>query len=285
MNVGTEKELAELREKLLNKIEEHVLRFHVSLGSYLGSSELPPPIGSGTFVKFSILAHVVYGILTAAHVIKDLKFGLPGQPAFVGLSKLQNGDTVACSASFPYIYACVEIEGFQSDSDNPYKPDIAFIALGIDGCLPNHELITESFFYDLNSNKELILNDPQIASAFYRGAALPRPDGLLDTAVCIGGGETLRFDDKAHLQYWEIPNDTNKSIAGGSGAGFWRFYCEKEQITPSLEGVIISEERSNYSYFEALATPYLYEDFLPKLKKFSETNLSHFGQEKNHESK
>ncbi|HAB98926.1 MAG TPA: hypothetical protein DCE71_03790, partial [Parachlamydiales bacterium] len=62
MNATAEKEL----EKLLNKIEEHVLKFHVSLGSYLGSSELPPPIGSGTFVKFSTLAHVVYGILTAA---------------------------------------------------------------------------------------------------------------------------------------------------------------------------------------------------------------------------
>ncbi len=281
MNVITEKELAELREKLLNKIEEHVLRFHISLGSYLGSPEVPPPIGSGTFVKFSILAHVVYGILTAAHVVKGLKFGLPGQPAFVGLSKLQNTDTVACSVSFPYIYACVEIEGFHSNSDNAYKPDIAFIALGIDGCLPNHELITESLFYDLDSNKELVMYDPHIASAFYRGAAPTRPDGLLDTAVCIGGEEKLRFDDKAHLQYWELPNDTSKSIAGGSGAGFWRFYCEKEQITPSLEGVIISEERSNYSYFEALATPYLYEDFLPKLKKFSEKNLSDFGSKAN----
>lgn len=281
MNITTEKELEELREKLFNMIEEHVLKFHVSLGSYLGSSELPPPIGSGTFVKFSTLAYVVYGILTAAHVVKDLKFGLPGQPAFVGLSKPQNGDTVACSVSFPYIYSCVEIEGFHSDSDDSYRPDIAFIALGIDGRLPNHELITESLFYDLDSNEELITYDPQIASAFYRGAAPKRPDGLLDTAVCIGGGERLRSDDKAHLQYWEIPNDTNKSIAGGSGAGFWRFYCEKQQITPSLEGVIISEERSNYSYFEALATPYLYEDFLPKLKEFCKNNLGCFGGEAN----
>ncbi|OGN55182.1 MAG: hypothetical protein A3D96_06560 [Chlamydiae bacterium RIFCSPHIGHO2_12_FULL_44_59] len=281
MSTLTEKELEELREALLNKIEEHVLKYHVSLGSYLGSSELPPPIGSGTFVKFSTLAHVIYGILTAAHVVKDLKFGLLGQPAFVALSKLQNGDTVACSVSFQYIYGCVEIEGFHSESDDGYKPDIAFIALGIDGRLPNHELITESLFYDLNTNNEWVMYDPQIASAFYRGAAPKRPDGLLDTAVCIGGGERLRFDDKANLQYWEIPNDTHKSIAGGSGAGFWRFQCEKQQITPSLEGVIISEERSTYSSFEALATPYLYEDFLPKLKEFCEKNLGYFGGEAN----
>ncbi len=281
MNTLTEKESEELRENLLNKIEEYVLKYHVSLGSYLDSSELPPPIGSGTFVKFSTLAHVVYGILTAAHVIKGLKFGLLGQPTFVGLSKLQNGDTVVCSASFQYIYGCVEIEGFHSESDDGYRPDIAFIALGIDDRLPNHELITESLFYDLDTNKGLVIYDSQIASAFYRGAAPQRPDGLLDTAVCIGGGERLRFDDKANLQYWEIPNDTHKSIAGGSGAGFWRFQCEKQQITPSLEGVIISEKRSNYSCFEALATPYLYEEFLPELKEFCEKNLNYFGGKAN----
>lgn len=273
MNSLTEKELEELREKLFNKIEVHVLKYHVSLGNYLGSSELDPPIGSGTFVKFSIASHGIYGILTAAHVVKDLKFGLLGQPAFVGLSKLQNGDTIACSVSFSYIYGCVEIERFHSNSNDGYRPDIAFIALGTDGRLPDHELITESSFYDLDTNTDLVMHDPQIVSAFYRGAAPKRPDGLLDTAVCIGGGETLRFDDKAQLQYWEIPNDTNKSISGGSGAGFWRFFCEKGQITPSLEGVIISEEATNYSYFEAMSTSYLYETFLPGLKDFCAKEL------------
>lgn len=254
-------------------IEAHVLKYHVSLGSYHGSPELDPPTGSGTFVKFSIASHVIYGILTAAHVIKDLKFGLLGQPEFVGLSKLQNRDTIACSVSFSYIYGCVEIEGFYSNSNDGYRPDIAFIALGIDGRLPDHELITKSSFYDLDTNTDLVMYDPQIVSAFYRGAPPKRLDGLLDTAVCIGGGEALRFDDKAHIQYWEIPNDTNKSIASGSGAGFWRFYCEKGQITPSLEGVIISEEATNYSYFEAMSTSYLYENFLPGLKDFCAKEL------------
>ena len=36
MSTLTEKELEELREKLLNKIEEHVLKFHVSFGKLLG---------------------------------------------------------------------------------------------------------------------------------------------------------------------------------------------------------------------------------------------------------
>lgn len=85
---------------------------------------------------------------------------------------------------------------FHSESDDAYRSDIAFIALGVDGRLPSHELITGSLFYDLDANKELVMHDPQIASAFYRGAAPKRSDGLLDTAVCIGGGERLRFDDK-----------------------------------------------------------------------------------------
>ncbi len=62
-----------------------------------------------------------------------------------------------------------------------------------------------------------------------------------------GGGERVQFAVKAHLQYWEIPNDTHTFIAGGPGAGF--------------KGVAISKERPNYTYFKALATLYLYENF------------------------
>ena len=52
-------------------------------------------------------------------------------------------------------------------------------------------------FWDLDANVNLVIHDTQIASVFYRGAAPKRPDGLLDTAVCIGGGEILIFDDRA----------------------------------------------------------------------------------------
>lgn len=274
--IHSEKDLQDIQERLFNLIEIHVMKYHVSLGSYLGSSELPPPIGSGTFVKFSIPSHTIYGILTAAHVIKDLRFGIAGQPSFVGLSKIQNGDTIACSVSFPYIYGCVETKGFNSESNEGYRPDIAFIGLGIDGRLPVHELITGSSFYDLDTNVDLVMYDPQIASAFYRGAAPIRPDELLDTAVYIGGGEKLKLDDQTHLQYWEVPNTSNKSISGGSGAGFWRFQCGEQPMIASLEGVIISEESLTYSYFEAMATPYIYEDFLPNLKSYCNNNLSYF---------
>ena len=191
--------IEKLREKLFDKIEVHVLKYQVSLGSYRGTSELDLPIGSGIFVKFRISSHVIYGILTASHVIKELKFGLVGQPAFVGLLKLQNGDTIACSVSFAYIYGCVEIEGFHSDSKDGYRPDIAFIALGIDGLLPDHELIAESSFYDLDTNTKFVICDPQIASAFYRGAAPKRPDGFLDTGLYLGGEKD--YDSMTKLIY------------------------------------------------------------------------------------
>jgi hypothetical protein len=274
----TDRELRYQKEELLNYIEKHVLSYHVSLGSYLGYSELPTPTGSGTFVKFSISSHSIYGILSAAHVVKDLKFGLKGGPSYIGLSKLQKGDTVACIAPFPYIYGIASIQGFQSNSRDAYKPDIAFIALGIDEHLPKHDLITLSSFYDLDGHIDLITHDSQIASAFYRGAAPKRPDGLLDTAVHIGGGELIKYDDEAMLHYWQVPNELHKSISGGSGAGFWRFDCNQQIIVPSLEGVVISEESISYSYFEALSPSYLYDEFLPKLKHVCSENLSWFSR-------
>lgn len=276
MSNQSEKNLEYIREKILNDIESHVLSYHVSLGSYFGSTDLPLPIGSGTFVKFSVSSHIFYGILTAAHVIKDLKFGIAGQPSAIGLSKLINGNTVASIVPFPYIYARASIEGFQSKSKKAYRPDIAFIFLEIDKHLPNPELIANSIFYDLDAHIDLIVDDPQIISAFYRGAAPIRPDGLLDTAVCIGGGECLKFDGETQIQYWKIPNNLNESIAGASGAGFFRFDCNNRILIPSLEGVIVSEDDLTYSSIEAISSSYLYNTFLPELKNFCLNNLKYF---------
>jgi hypothetical protein len=262
----TDEELMHQKEELLNYIEQHLLAYHVSLGSYFGHSELPDPIGSGTFVKFSISSHSIYGILSAAHVVKDLKLGVNGEPSYIGLSKLQRGYTVACITTCPYIYAIASIEGFHSNYRSAYKPDISFIALGIDDFLPKHDLITNSSFYNLDGHIGLIAHGPQIASAFYRGAAPKRPDGLLDTAAYIGGGEVLKYDDEAKLHYWQVPNELHKSISGGSGAGFWRFDCNQQTIAPSLEGVVVSEDSESYSYFEAITTSYLYDEFLPRIK-------------------
>lgn len=267
-------------EKLFEQAIEHILAHHVSLGDSPGKAEMisPPPNGSGTFVKFSIQEDIIaYGILTADHIARWLKFGKNDNHQFLGLSKLQNADTIACSVTFFFTYHIVPIEELHSPSGYGYRPDIAFIALGINGRLPNHELINDSLFYDLDSNQELELFNTQIFSAFYKGAGKIRPDGLLDTCVEFGGGETLKFDEKADLQYWQVPNTSGDSIGGGSGAGFWRFLYKNGTLYKSLEGVIIAEGEK-CDYFEAMETSYLYNTFLPQLKKFCKDNFSWFNQ-------
>ena len=268
----------EALEKLLQEASEHILSHHVSLGDSPGDPSIlsPPPNGSGTFVRFSITeGMVVHGILTAAHVARWLKFGRNDTHQFLGLSKLHKGDTIACSVTFPFIYHIAPLEGFHSTSNEGYRPDIAFIALGINQRLPSHELLIESSFFDLDSNEELELSNSQIFSAFYKGAGKTRPDGLLDTYVAFGGGETLKFDEKSGVQYWRVPNTSGESIAGGSGAGFWRFIKSQGALRKSLEGVIIAEGE-NCNYFEAMETEYLYGTFVPQLKAFCKDNLSWF---------
>jgi hypothetical protein len=184
---------------------------------------------------------------------------------FVGLSKLQNSDTIACSVTFPFIYHIAPIDHFHSTSNDGYRPDIAFIALGING-YPSHELIHNSLFYDLDYNQELELFHEQVFSSFYKGTGKIRPDGLLDTCITFGGGEVLKFDEKMGIQYWEIPNTSGDSISGASGAGFWRFIFERGILRVSLEGVIIAEG-CKYDHIEAMEASYLYDYFLPLLKK------------------
>ncbi|MBX9744822.1 MAG: hypothetical protein K2X08_06390 [Chlamydiales bacterium] len=74
----------------------------------------------------------------------------------------------ACKCSYnPFLYPVVvlaissgmrhiaSIEDFHSNSRKRYLPDLAFIALGIDERLPDHELITDSLFYSIEANSSL----------------------------------------------------------------------------------------------------------------------------------
>lgn len=267
-------------EKMVSEASEYVLAHHVSLGnSYANPSiPLPPPNGSGTFVRFKIDAGIVYGILTAAHVARWLRFGRNNQGEFLGLSKPQNTDSIACSVTFPFIHHVAPLDRFHVYSHEAYRPDLAFIALGLNR-YANHELLHNSNFFDLDANIELgFMEDPLILSFFFRGACHTSEistDGYMNTSLCIGGGEVIRHDTETNIQYWEIPNTSRKSIGGGSGAGFWRFRYEGEVLKKSLEGVIIAEAES-FSHIEAMASPYLYDSYLVDLKNFCTANLSWF---------
>lgn len=265
-------------DKMVDTASEHILAHHVSLGRSWANSAipLPAPIGSGTFVQFQSRIGIVYGILTAAHVARWLPFGRNNQGQFIGLSKLQNGNNIACSVTFLFIDHIAPPNQFHIYSNEAYRPDIAFIALGINK-IPKHELFDNSKFYDLDLNHELgFTEDPRILSAFFRGACHDSEisvDGYMATALCIGGGETIKYDEKTNIQYWQIPNTSKKSIGGGSGAGFWRFRYNEDVLLKSLEGVIIAEG-NGCDYIEAMAPPFLYDDFLLKLKAFCSENIS-----------
>lgn len=267
-------------EQMLSEASECVLAHHVSLGGSCANSAIPLPLpnGSGTFVRFKIDAGIVYGILTAAHVARWLKLGRNSQGQFLGLSKLQNGDSIACSVTFHFIHHVAPLDRFHINSHKAYRPDLAFIALGLNR-YSNHELLHNSKFFDLDANVELgFTEDPRILSGFFRGACHASEisaDGYMNTPLCIGGREVIRHDTETNIQYWEIPNTSKKSIGGGSGAGFWRFRYEREELKKFLEGVIIAEA-DNFSNIEAMAPPYLYDTYLIDLKDFCTVNLSWF---------
>ncbi|MCE5294375.1 MAG: hypothetical protein LLF94_07145 [Chlamydiales bacterium] len=247
-----------------------ILDYHVSLGDSVDGHVLASPNGSGTFVKFSVLNKTMFGILTAAHIARRLKITTKDMHQFIGISKPHLQDALGCLTPFYFIFCNADIRHFHSKLDEGYLPDIAFIALGID-TFPKHEIFTKSKFYDLDANTELgYEEDMNIFSTFFRGACNDdeiTKEGLL-AEFCLGGGETIRFDNETNISYWKIPNSSNKSIAGASGAGFWRHKIDKENLQTSLEGVIIAESLL-YDYVEAISPSYLYDTFLPNLKKYS----------------
>jgi len=248
-----------------------ILDYHVSLGDSIDGHVLATPNGSGTFVKFSVLNETMFGILTAAHIATRLKITTKDAHQFIGISKPHLHETLGCLTPFHFIFGNTDIRHFHSESNEGYLPDIAFIALGNDTFCLKHEIFTKSKFYDLDANIEFgFEEDLNIFSTFFRGACNDdeiTEDGLL-AEVCLGGGETIHFDNETKISYWKIPNSSKKTIAGASGAGFWRHKIDKDNLQTSLEGVIIAESLL-YDYVEAISPSYLYDTFLPNLRKYS----------------
>lgn len=255
----------------INAASQLILDYHVSLGDSVDGHVLASPNGSGTFVKFSVLNKTMFGILTAAHIARRLKIMTKDIHQFIGISKPHLHDTLGCLTPFDFIFCNADTRYFHSTSNEGYLPDIAFIALGNDTFCPKHEIFTKSKFYDLDANIELgFEEDMNIFSTFFRGACNDDEitnNGLL-AELCLGGGETIHFDTETKISYWKIPNSSKKTIAGASGAGFWRHKIDKDNLRTSFEGVIKAEGHLCH-YVEAISPSYLYDTFLPNLKKYS----------------
>jgi len=260
----------------INAASQLILDYHVSLGDSVDGYVLAPPNGSGTFVKFSVFNKTMFGILTAAHIARRLKITIKDMAQFVGISKPHLQHTLRCLTPFHFIYCNADIRHFHSKLNDSYWPDIAFIALGNDSFCPKHEIFTKSKFYDLDANTEFgYTEDMNIFTTFFRGACNDdeiTKEGLL-AELCLGGGETIHFDNETKIHYWRIPNFSKKTIAGASGAGFWRHKIVTDNLRTSLEGVITAESPL-HDYIDAISPSYLYDTFLPNLKKYSSAFLN-----------
>lgn len=190
--------------------------------------------------------------------------------------KPSQGEGVACHCTFRFQYFNAATTHFHEQNEIAYRPDMAFVLLGIDEYF-QHELFEQSEFYDMDSDCSLpVTEDPKIFSGFFRGACTDAEikDGFLNTPICLGGGEKIHFDERAMAQYWEIPNTNRQTIRGASGAGFWRFRCDEGGLlTKSLAGVVIAES-VDCSQIEAMAASYVFDDFLPALKAQVQHELS-----------
>ncbi|MCB1111224.1 MAG: hypothetical protein H7A37_06790 [Chlamydiales bacterium] len=249
-------------EELINEAQKHSSLYHVAIGNSKDGNELAIPEGSGTLVTFSSGPVPIYGVLTAAHVLKKIRYQ---QTNRIGLSKaISYFDQLGCFTNFKYVQL--------DEKNNSDFPDLGFICLGC-GESPKHELFDKSAFYDLGSNMQLPTEDDQVFSTFIKGtSSKSRPDGLLNTFTAIGGGEKQKRDPSTGCDYWTIPNLLKESIEGASGAGFWRYKSINNRLHKSLEGVVISQS-NDFSECYATGEDYLCSTFFEKLLVVAEYSI------------
>ena len=234
-----------------------VLPHHVSLSisNAPNDLEIPPPIGSGTFLKCSRKnGKTLYGILTAQHISEKVmpKSHKPEVKirtclliykfkGWIGLSIKKGAETLGCSVQ-PMMFYNKSSKIPLSDKNISTFPDISFILLGVNG-YPTCECIDESSFYNWDGNPTIEVENTNIFSAFFRGAAPPKWEGssYMNTFTAITGGEELKTDRDSMVQCWKIPCPERVPIHGASGAGFWRMDCSKRPYRKSLCGVIVAQ--------------------------------------------
>jgi hypothetical protein len=255
------------RNELAEIATKHALRYHVSLAE--PRTNLPFPEGSATLAKFSIIINNisidVYGILTAAHVIyaifPEFRSGFIKHP-WIGLSKPSVYGEIGCLHHFRFLMCTL---------DDPGDLDLGFFLLGTIKKPPTHPLFLCSDFYDLDIPQQLTYQDSSDGSGLFRGAQpVEDPDEtfLDSTGFYCGGGEVIL--ERQKLKYWKSKKLKNFSMAGASGAAFWRFrladiqHIQQNSLKAAFGGVVLEQDKNNIF---ALSYEQLFEQFLPDLKK------------------
>lgn len=268
---------------------DYILPHIVSIGPAL-EDELLAPYGSGTFVKFLLMLQgklrQIYGIITASHVIEEIEFlrNFKNKTDYIGVLKPydRSGNTYNEIHPFRFIYTAVDNSYFRKLVQKHFsgncknERDIAFICLGIDKITSQSVLLKESAFFDLNANPKLDLpkeHDGQMV--FYKGACLDHliTDRVIATELVIEQGGVQKRYPKSQIAYHQIPNTTNRSMKGASGAALWVFARDTQnEIQKIFKGIIVEGTDSTTN---AIDISYINGVFLPGLEDMVNKNHAH----------
>jgi hypothetical protein len=137
--------------------------------------------------------------------------------------------------------------------------------------MAEHPLLLNSKFYDLDVKEEndlIAARQSSIISGFYRGATTDAEiiDNIVPIGPYTGGDEQLAHNQRSNIYYWKIPYQKKLWINGASGSAFWRVIEKNNQTDISLGGTIVCLS-PNKEKIHATSAIYLYQTFLPELKK------------------
>lgn len=152
---------------------------------------------------------------------------------------------------------------------NKYERDMALLILL--GQYPKNDIIKNSLFYDLDTNRQLPILPNNFQYHFFQGASSDseiKNDDILNTGMRVASNGQKKVLPRSKLEILDIPLNENYSLKGSSGAGLWIFCKINETVSPILHGAIVeSYVKQNITRVIAINLPYISDDFLPNMKK------------------
>ena len=223
-------EISPILEKVSADIADFTVGFAI-LKTYGGTQDAYPA-GSGSLVTVGS----VHGILTAAHVLKNL----PDQGE-VGLVRFPRGRSVAEKPTIDMGQA--EKLTIAADAFGPEGPDLGFLRLSPKDAAA---LEARNVFFNLGKRRKSILADDQPDLPHFDSisgmiaewtmdlapehgwARVKRFKALFGVGLVVGEHESNGFDLFDFEVTYGPGSDSPVSYQGMSGGAFWRVYCTKD---------------------------------------------------------